>query len=133
MPIVPELLVESDFTQEGGYQAMSALLGIRPRPTAVFIASDMMATGALHATHEAGLAVPDDLAVVGFDDVPLASFVNPPLTTIRQPIYELGTIAVKLLIEQLTQPAPTPLQTRIPTQLIVRQSCGATLPHPAGA
>lgn len=131
MPIVPELLVEGDFTQEGGYQAMRTLLSIRPRPTAVFIASDMMATGALHATHGAGLAVPDDLAVVGFDDVPMASFVNPPLTTIRQPIYELGTIAVKLLIEQLTQAAPAPQQTRIPTQLIIRQSCGATLPQPA--
>jgi LacI family transcriptional regulator len=133
MPITPELIVEGDFTQEGGYRAMARLLERMPRPTAVFIASDMMATGALHATHEAGLCVPADLAIVGFDDVPMASFVNPPLTTIRQPIYELGTIAVKLLIDQLAEHAQRPTQMRIPTQLIVRQSCGAATPQPAAS
>lgn len=133
LPILPELLIEGNFTQDSGYDAMIALLRRTPRPTAVFIASDMMAAGALQAAHETGVAVPDDLAIVGFDDVPMASFVNPPLTTIRQPIYELGTIAVRLLIEQLSGQERRPTQTRIPTQLIVRQSCGAVEARRAGA
>src|SRR5689334_5478381 len=90
IPISAELQAEGDFTQEGGYTAMGRLLALGRRPEAVFVASDTMAMGALRAITEAGLRVPADIAVVSFDDLPAAAYANPPLTTIRQPIAELG-------------------------------------------
>lgn len=119
-----DLIVEGDFTQEGGHTAMKQILALDPMPTAVFVASDAMALGALRAIDEAGLDVPDDMAVVGFDDVPAASFSNPPLTTVRQPIYELGTTAATELIAHLESDEETPIQKRLPVELIVRESCG---------
>lgn len=127
IPIVPELIVESDFTQEGGYQAMQRLLGLAPRPGAVFVASDPMAIGALRAIHEAGLEIPEDIALVGFDDLPSAAFSNPPLTTVRQPIAEMGLTAGRLLLDRLDRQDFTPAQVRLPTSLVVRGSCGAAL------
>lgn len=124
LPIAPELMVEGDFTQEGGRLAMDRLLG--QRPSAVFAGNDMMAIGALHAAREAGLRVPEDLALVGFDDIPVAPFANPPLTTVRQPIREIGLTAANLLIDLLegVSPAATPGGVRLPTSLVVRGSCG---------
>lgn len=120
-----DLIVEGDFTQEGGRTAMQQLIAREDPPTAVFCASDTMATGAIRAIHEAGLNVPDDIAVVGFDDVPAASFSNPPLTTIRQPIYELGATAASELIAQLESDEPSRIQKRLPVELVIRESCGA--------
>ena len=86
----PGLIAEGDFTEAGGYRAMQQFLA--RRPDAVFAASDIMAIGALRALREAGLRVPEDVAVVGFDDLPQAARTEPPLTTVRQPIYRLGAI-----------------------------------------
>lgn len=130
LPIVGELMVESDFTQQGGYAAMRRLLALPQRPTAVFVASDTMAIGALRAIHEAGLSVPDDLALVGFDDLPATAFVNPPLTTVCQPIQEMGAAATKLLIDQLEGRSHGPVQRRLAARLIVRESCGALAAQP---
>jgi LacI family transcriptional regulator len=119
---------EGDWTEASGHQAMSALLRCIPRPEAVFSASDAMAIGALKALRSAGARVPEDMAVVGFDDVPMASAVDPPLTTIRQPIGRLGYTAAVLLLDQLI--APTAARSSegqyivLPTELIIRESCG---------
>lgn len=126
MPIQPELVVYGDYSQESGYTTMNRLLGLDAPPTAVFAANDMMAIGALRAIHEAELAVPGDIALVGFDDVPMAAFANPPLSTVRQPIAEMGAMATSLLIDQLEGISAPNAYVRVPTQLVVRQSCGGT-------
>lgn len=125
LPIDPALVVEGDYTQQGGFEAMRQLLALGPRPTAVFAASDAMALGALGAAHAAGFRVPDDVAVVGFDDVPAAAFASPPLTTMRQPSAELGAAAVRALVAMLDDPTIPPAALRLPTTLVVRASCGA--------
>jgi len=94
--------VEGDFSEMGGYDAMKRL--ISHQPDAVFVASDMMAFGALRALREAGLAVPGDIAVVGFDDIPLTASSDPPLTTVRQSMYRLGDVAAKTLIDLINNP-----------------------------
>lgn len=117
------LIAEGDFTEQGGRAAMQRLLSYQP--TAVFAASDMMAVGALKAIREAGLNVPEDIALVGFDDIPLASMVDPPLTTVRQPIEHLGSMAVELLISMLESPkAGSVHRVVLPTELVIRTSCG---------
>jgi LacI family transcriptional regulator len=103
-----------DFREESGRIAMNRLLDLPDPPTAVFVASDLVAFGALVAIKERGLHVPRDVALVGFDDVQLAHYVDPPLTTMRLPAYELGYRAATL--EILLQ-----------TELVVRQSCGAAI------
>jgi LacI family transcriptional regulator len=123
MPIRPELIVESDFTQPGGYRAMQTLLEAVPRPTAVFVGSDPMAVGAVRAMQEQGLRVPEDVAIASFDDLPLATLVTPSLTTVHQPVYELGAAAVDVLLNRLDLPANAPpSQLRLQTHLVVRQS-----------
>jgi DNA-binding LacI/PurR family transcriptional regulator len=110
------------YTPASGYEAMTHLLSLSPRPTAVFIASDVVAMGAIQATKFAGLSIPEDLAIVGFDDVPLAEFVDPPLTTIRLPAYRLGWTASECLSRLV---AGNPLDQPgylLETELIVRRS-----------
>jgi LacI family transcriptional regulator len=125
LPVAAEFIVEGDWTHERGYTAMQELLRVATRPSAVFVASDTMALGAIRAINEAGLRVPDDVALVSFDDLPLASYANPPLTTIRQPITGSGATAVKLLIDQIEQRNTPVTHVRLPTELVVRRSCGA--------
>ena len=100
------LVASGDFRERGGYHAMRRLLALTPRPTAVFAANDEMAMGALLALGEAGVAVPGELAVVGFDDIPIARLTNPPLTTVAQFQYRLGQRAAELLLERLAGTAP---------------------------
>jgi len=123
IPIRPEMIREADFTQAGGHFCMRALLEIDRPPTAVFTASDPMAIGAIRAIVEAGLSVPRDISVVSFDDLPLSRMLTPPLTTIHQPLYELGAAAADLLLNRLENPSEDPtLHTRLPTHLVVRDS-----------
>ncbi len=123
--IRPELIVESDFTQHGAYAAMRQILQLPERPTAVFAGSDVMAAGALRAVHEVGLRVPEDMSLVSFDDLPFASILTPPLTTVHQPLHELGAAAADLLLNRLAQPDDhQPNQVRLPTTLMIRQSSG---------
>src|SRR5512133_1276351 len=91
-PVKPELVAEGDFTEESGYKAMQRLLKFKP--DAVFVASDMMAFGAMRALRDANLRIPEDVAVVGFDDIPASSKTTPPLTTVRQAIVQMGSLAV---------------------------------------
>lgn len=127
LPLLPALVAEGDLTGQSGYLAMRRLLAGDGRPTGVFAADDAMAAGALRAIHEVGLRVPHDVALVGFDDAPVALLTDPPLTTIRQPIYELGTQAARLFIAQLHRREAAPVQQQLPVTLIVRGSCGASI------
>jgi LacI family transcriptional regulator len=129
LAVDPALIARGDFTQEGGYRAMSQLLSLPQPPTAVFVASDAMAIGALRAAREAGRAVPGDVAVVGFDDLPSAAFASPPLSTVHQPIYDLGATAANLLADRLDgAEQSSPVHICLPTRLVVRQSCGGGPP-----
>ncbi|MBX3062217.1 MAG: LacI family DNA-binding transcriptional regulator [Anaerolineae bacterium] len=124
--VTDELLIHSgDFTQGSGYRAMRDLLDLPSeiRPTAVFAANDLMAIGALMAITEAGLHVPQDIAVVGFDDIPAASLVNPPLTTITHFTERLGRRAAEMLLERLNGDVHAPGRDEaMPYQLIIRES-----------
>ena len=125
LPVVPELVAEGDFTEMGGYIAMRQLL--RARPDAVFAASDMMAIGALRALTEAGLRVPQDVSLVGFDDIPAAAHTAPPLTPVRQPTQRMGALAVETLIDRIENPTPEVCHLVLPAELMVRESCGTSL------
>jgi LacI family transcriptional regulator len=124
IPVDPALMVEGYYTQEGAYAAMRRLLSLPNRPTAVFASSDLMAAHAQRAIQDSGLAVPDDVAVVGFDDLPISAISNPPLTTVHQPLTEMGVTAVQLLIEQVRDHKLVS-SVCLPTRLVIRGSCGA--------
>jgi len=124
-PVLAELVAEGDFTEVGGYNAMRRILPAKP--DAVFAASDMMAMGAIRAIREAGLSIPQDIAIVGFDDLPTASQVNPPLTSIRQPTVRMGSLAVDTLIDMIQHPRQQTHHLLLGTELIERTSCGSAL------
>lgn len=118
----PNLIIEGGFTSQQSYEAMRQLLPLKPE--GVFVASDTMAVGAYRAIHEAGLRVPDDISVVGFDDSEQASHMVPPLTTVRQPIAEMGAVAAEILLDIISDSAKQPVQRVLPSQLVARRSCG---------
>jgi LacI family transcriptional regulator len=120
----PEYEQAGDWYTESGERAMTALLALSSPPTAVFAAADLMAVGAMKAAREAGLRVPDDLAVVGFDDIQLASLINPSLTTIRQDKVGVGEAAARALVEQIENPEAIPAALTLPVELVVRMSSG---------
>ena len=113
----------ADFTEAGGYAATIELLRMEERPTAIFAANDMMAMGALRALRETGLRVPEDMALVGFDGLPLAQLMDPPLTTVAQHPERLGAKAAELLLERLAGVGPSHgRRIAMPFDLVVRQS-----------
>jgi LacI family transcriptional regulator len=118
----PELVAEGDFLIEGGYAAGGALLDLTEPPTAIFASNDNMAVGVLLAARERGLRVPADLSIVGFDDSEKASIVTPQLTTVRQPLEELGRTAVSLLMRLLDRQRVEALHVELATKLVVRDS-----------
>jgi LacI family transcriptional regulator len=115
-------VAEGTFTCQTGYLAMKQLLASRPYPTAVFAANDLMAIGAMRAVDEAGLRVPQDISIVGVDDIEVAAFQTPPLTTICQPFTQLATLGVQLLLDILAGKELVQSQIVIEPTLIVRQS-----------
>jgi LacI family transcriptional regulator len=124
LPCLPEYTVIGDFTRESGYAAMTKLLELPVRPTAVICCSDVSAVGAMEAAAEYGLSVPEDLSVVGFDDVEAARSVRPALTTIRQDMEAMGYRAVALLDDLITGADIPSKQIILPTEWIWRDSCG---------
>jgi DNA-binding LacI/PurR family transcriptional regulator len=118
------LIAEADFTYEGGAAAMRRLLEAAPDLDAVFVASDLMAAGALNVLRTAGRAVPGDVAVVGFDDSPLAAATEPPLTSVRQPIEEMGRELVRLLVASIEDAKRPARRVLLSTDLIQRASSG---------
>ncbi len=117
-------IVHSDFRQAGGYSGMRRLLGLAKPPRAVVVANNLMTLGALQAIHENGIAIPQEVAVIGFDDMPWATSLHPPLTAVAQPAEELGRTAAQLLLERLGHPTRVPRQVVLATRLMVRASCG---------
>lgn len=120
-----ELLSLGEFVEEGGYRAMKNLLDKGIRPTAAVVADDLMAFGTMRAVKEAGLRIPEDVAVVGFNDTPLANYIDPPLTSVEIFVYDLGYNASETLINQLEESDGHKKHIMIPTSLIVRKSSGA--------
>ncbi len=128
-PGMREMVFDGDFSEEAGWAAGRRIANHKPRPDAVFAANDMMAVGCMAALHEAGLRVPDDVAVAGFDDIPIARYVTPALTTIRVPIAALGAAALDALVKAVEKPATQATHTVVtPVELVVRRSCGAGPP-----
>ncbi|HLZ20604.1 MAG TPA: LacI family DNA-binding transcriptional regulator [Ktedonobacterales bacterium] len=142
----PSLLEEGDFKPPSGRVCAEKLLALPERPTAIFAANDEMAYGVLAAAEERGLRIPEDLAVAGFDDIASSAHIRPALTTVRQPFFEMGQTAIRMLLSLVDAPRPiaahrfagaapvpstehpesNPVRVQIPSRLIVRESCGAT-------
>jgi len=122
LPAPPELQVESGFVEEGGIRATERLLALGDPPTALLAVTDMVAAGGYSAARRLGLSVPEDIAVVGYNDIPLASRLIPGLTTVHVPIHEFGSAAARLLLEQIESGRVTPRQVVYAPQLVVRGS-----------
>jgi LacI family transcriptional regulator, galactose operon repressor len=118
----PRLVVEGRFTEEGGYEAMRMLLDSTPELTAVFAANDLSALGVLHAIAESGRRVPEDISVVGFDDLRLSAFMWPPLTTVRQPAVEIAQLATEILIGLMRGEEVRQMRHFLEPTLVVRAS-----------
>lgn len=127
LEISPILEIEGDFSEDSGYRAGRHLLELQPRPTAVFAANDSMAIGCLFALREAGVQVPDGVALAGFDDIPIARYLSPPLSSVHVPISELGMRAMERLLHAVdNKNEHERRQETVPTTLVVRGSCGAS-------
>jgi LacI family transcriptional regulator len=120
-------VVESDFTTLGGYQATMALLALKSRPTALFVANNLMTIGALKALKEKGISVPQEMAIIGFDDHELSDLVDPPLTVISRDAHLQGALAMQTLLEKIRGGNQfPPKQLKVDVNLVVRGSCGST-------
>lgn len=126
LPINPKWIIRTDYTEEASRNAIKRLLLLpeNERPTAVFALSDILAIGALNALHESGLQVGKDFSVVGYDDVPMAQYLYPPLTTVRQPIIEIGQCVVEMLLGLIQRENLERRTVILPPKLIVRASTG---------
>ena len=120
VPVDPQLIRHGDFHVERAYEEGRALLSLPDRPTAIFAGSDLQAFGLYEAARVLGLRVPDDLSVIGFDDLPMARWAWPPLTTIRQPLTEMAATATRIVLGDDTQ-----TRVELATSLVVRQSTAA--------
>ena len=120
----PALVVEGNLTQSGGYQRMEQLLDLEEPPTAVVTGNDLMAFGAMETAQERGLVVGHDIAVIGFDDIPLAAYFRPTLTTVRQPIYDIGKMLSQMLIKIIKGEEPAQRQIILQPELVIRESSG---------
>jgi LacI family transcriptional regulator len=132
IPVDDSLVRYGDYDEQSGFDAMLSLLSVPEPPSSVFVASDEVALGALRAAREAGFRVPQDLAVVGFDDIPFSRLVMPALTTMRLPAREIGVVAATMMMETLNG-GRRPDSVLLETELIVRQSSGAPLTGAAPA
>jgi LacI family transcriptional regulator len=121
----PELVAEGDFTDAGGYFAMQKLMP--HKPDAVFAASDTMAIGAMRAIQEAGLRIPEDIAMIGYDDIPMAARTSPQLTTVRQPIQREGGMAAETLIDMIAHPGEQARRIILTSELVIRSSCSTAV------
>lgn len=117
-----ELMRAGDFKQESGRVLTTELLALRRPPTALFVCNNLMTIGALGALHQRGLRVPQDVALVGFDDLPWAEAFDPPPTMVRQPAYEVGRQAMELLLKRIMAPTRPPVTVRLVPELVVRKS-----------
>lgn len=127
IPFDENLVRYGDFSLLSGYVQMKSLLEVKPLPSAVFVASDVVAFGAMQAIREHGLTIPHDIAMVGFDDVPFARFVDPTLTTVHVPAADLARKSTEILLQLIQGEQPAESRLLLDTHLVVRRSCGARL------
>jgi LacI family transcriptional regulator len=120
---VEELTATGDFQRQGGYLGAQKLLELSTHPTAIFASNDLSAFGAMEAIREHGLSIPNDISILGFDDIPQAEMTHPKLTTVRQPLDQMGRVAVKLLLEHIENPDRPARHVTLATRLVVRDSC----------
>jgi LacI family transcriptional regulator len=125
IPERPEFIYEGTFFQPDGFTGASTLLDLPDPPTAIFASNDVMAMGVMDAVRNKGLRVPDDVSVIGFDDIPQAALIRPALTTIGQPLEKMGRVATQMLLELLSQSQTKLGRIELPTELIIRESCQA--------
>ena len=123
IPLIPELVQQGDFQQPGGYTAASALLDLAEPPTAIFASNDASAFGAIDAIRSRGLRIPEDISIVGFDDLPQAAYMHPALTTVHQPLTEMGRVATRMLFQYIKEPGNALERVVLETRLVVRDSC----------
>lgn len=119
-----DYVLNIELTTEAAYLGMKRLLSGEALPSAIFCANDLVAIGAMKAIHEAGLKIPEEIAVIGIDDIDLAAYVRPALSTVRVPKEELGKFAVKILIDRIEGGHELPVRLDLPFELVVRESCG---------
>ncbi|MDB4894554.1 MAG: transcriptional regulator, LacI family, partial [Firmicutes bacterium] len=127
LPFVASWVQESDFNEEGGYRAMAQLLQAPELPTAVFCGNDLAAVGAMRMARERGLELPRDLSIVGFNDLPWTDRIQPSLTTIRIPLYEMGAMAARMLLQVIAGERPDPPFWLAPPELVIRASTAPPL------
>ena len=127
--IEPEYIQEARFDRNSGYEAALRLFGMLPRPTAILACNDMMALGVLLAAREANLRCPEDLSIVGFDDLDFSEFTAPALTSVHQPGYQLGATAARLLLERIDGLKKRPKKVVLETELRIRNSVGPASPR----
>ena len=123
IPVSRDLILDGNFYRKMAYEKMTALLETKEPPTAVFVASDEMALGAIKAARDKGLNVPGDISLVGFDDNPMCSELSPKLTTVRQPIIEMGRLAAETIIKLIDKEEKPGVKKTLPTEVIIRDSC----------
>jgi LacI family transcriptional regulator len=123
LPVDPALIQEGDFDQPRGFACGRALLGLPDPPTAIFASNDVSAFGVIDAVRDAGFRIPDDVSVVGFDDIPTAANIHPPLTTVRQPLEAMGRHATRMLLEYIADPSRPVERVDLQTSLVIRGSC----------
>lgn len=122
IPLDDSLIFEGDFTQAKGFYGANTLLDLPKPPTAIFASNDVTALGVIEAIRSRNLRVPEDVSVVGFDDIPMAAILSPQLTTVRQPLTEMGLLATQLLLNKIQKPEETQASIILPTDLIIRNS-----------
>src|SRR2546427_1297213 len=125
IPIDPELIRPGDFRLQSGYIQTSALLALPDPPTAIFAGNDLQAMGAYKALYLRNMHVPEQMSVIGFDDIPFTTIVSPSLTTVRQPLFEMGRIATSMLMRLIAGESLDSSRVLLPTTLITRESCAS--------
>src|SRR5262245_8129083 len=128
LPADPQLVREGDFSQPTGFRCARELLDLPQSPTAIFASNDVMAFGVMEAARVRGLQIPADISIVGFDDIAQASHVHPQLTTVRQPLEQMGRLATRMLLRQIDDRQRPAERIDLPTELIIRESCRALEP-----
>lgn len=123
IPFRLELIAEGDFFRESGQEATQVLLDRPIKPTAIFASNDLMAFGVMEAVRERGLSIPEDISVIGFDDIAHTLVTHPKLTTVHQPLDQMGRIAVQLLLEHIAEPERPSRRVTLATRLVIRDSC----------
>jgi LacI family transcriptional regulator len=125
LPPDPCLIQEGDFLEPRGFDCATALLDLPEPPTAIFASNDVSAFGVIDAIRDRGLRIPDDISVIGFDDIPTAAITHPSLTTVRQPLEEMGRQGTRMLLEFITDRDRAVERIDLPTSLVIRDSCRA--------